>query len=74
MSGRVLFGDPVSEYVNTVADKLLENEPELRSKLRFYCLKSNVTNAFATNQGMIFVTLGLIAQLENEAQLAQVLY
>lgn len=73
MSGRVLFGDPVSEYVNTVADKLLENEPELRSKLRFYCLKSNVTNAFATNQGMIFVTLGLIAQLENEAQLAQVL-
>ena len=73
MSGRVLFGDPVSEYVNNVADKLLENEPELRQKLRFYCLKSNVTNAFSTNQGMIFVTLGLIAQLENEAQLAQVL-
>lgn len=73
MSGRVLFGDPVSEYVNTVADKLLENEPKLRKELRFYCLKSNVTNAFCTNQGMIFVTLGLIAQLENEAQLAQVL-
>jgi hypothetical protein len=73
MSGRVLFGDPVSEYVNTVADKLLENEPELKKELRFYCLKSNVTNAFCTNQGMIFVTLGLIAQLENEAQLAQVL-
>lgn len=73
MSGRVLFGDPVSEYVNNVADKLLENEPQLRKKLRFYCLKSNVTNAFCTNQGMIFVTLGLIAQLENEAQLAQVL-
>ncbi len=73
MSGRVLFGDPVSEYVNNVADKLLENEPKLRNELRFYCLKSNVTNAFCTNQGMIFVTLGLIAQLENEAQLAQVL-
>jgi predicted Zn-dependent protease len=73
MSGRVLFGDPVSQYVNTVADKLLKNDPELRKELRFYCLKSNVTNAFSTNQGMIFVTLGLIAQLENEAQLAQVL-
>jgi len=73
MSGRVLFGDPVSNYVNSVADKLLENEPKLRRELRFYCLKSNVTNAFCTNQGMIFVTLGLIAQLENEAQLAQVL-
>lgn len=73
MSGRVLFGDPVSEYVNNVADKLLENDPKLRKKLRFYCLKSNVTNAFTTNQGMIFVTLGLIAQLENEAQLAHIL-
>jgi hypothetical protein len=73
MSGRVLFGDPVSEYVNTIADKLLESEPKLRKELRFYCLKSNVTNAFCTNQGMIFVTLGLIAQLENEAQLAQIL-
>ncbi|MCT4580979.1 MAG: M48 family metallopeptidase [Flavobacteriales bacterium] len=73
MSGRVLFGDPVSEYVNTVADKLLKDEPKLRKELRFYCIKSNITNAFSTNQGMIFVTLGLIAQLENEAQLAQVL-
>lgn len=53
MSGRVLFGDPVSEFVNTVADKLLESEPKLRKELRFYCLKSNVTNAFCTNQGII---------------------
>lgn len=73
MSGRVLFGDPVSEYVNKVADKLLESEPELQGKLRFYCLKSNVTNAFTTNQGMIFITLGLISQLENEAQLAYII-
>ncbi len=73
MSGRVLFGDTVSKYVNQVADNLLKSDPELRNELRFYCLKSNVTNAFSTNQGMIFVTLGLIAQLENEAQLAQVL-
>jgi beta-barrel assembly-enhancing protease len=73
MSGKVLFGDEVSQYVNKVADKLLESDKELRSKLRFYVLKSNVTNAFATNQGMIFVTLGLISQIETEAQLAFVL-
>jgi Zn-dependent protease with chaperone function len=73
MSGKVLFGDEVSQYVNKVADKLLESNKELRSKLRFYVLKSNVTNAFATNQGMIFVTLGLISQIETEAQLAFVL-
>jgi predicted Zn-dependent protease len=73
LSGKVLFGDSVTAYVNAVADNVLVNQPELRDKLRFYCLKSSEVNAFSTNQGIIFVTLGLIAQLENEAQLAFVL-
>lgn len=73
LSGKVLFGDTVTNYVNRVADNVLINQPELRGKLRFYCLKSSEVNAFSTNQGIIFVTLGLIAQLENEAQLAFVL-
>ena len=41
--------------------------------LRFYIIKSTVANAFSTNQGIIFVTTGLIAQVENEAQLAFIL-
>ncbi len=73
LSGKVLFGDTVTEYVNKVADRVLVNQPELRGKLRFYCLRSSEANAFSTNQGIVFVTLGLIAQLENEAQLAYVL-
>ena len=73
LSGKVLFGDTVTAYINRIAARVLANEPELRSKLRFYCLKSAEPNAFSTNQGIIFVTLGLIAQLENEAQLAFVL-
>ncbi|CAN5157669.1 hypothetical protein BH09BAC5_BH09BAC5_16430 [soil metagenome] len=73
LSGKVLFGDSVTAYVNSVADHVLVNQPELRGKLRFYCLKSSEVNAFSTNQGIIFVTLGLIAQLENEAQLAFVI-
>jgi beta-barrel assembly-enhancing protease len=72
-SGKVIFNDPVTAYVNKVADQVLANEPEKRKKLRFYCLRSNQVNAFSTNQGIIFVTIGLIAQLENEAQLAFVL-
>lgn len=72
-SGKVLFGDPLSEYVNLVADKVMVNDLELRSKLRFYVVKSNEVNAFATNAGIIFITVGLIAQIENEAQLAFVL-
>ncbi|MEO5644282.1 MAG: M48 family metallopeptidase [Bacteroidia bacterium] len=73
LSGKVLFGDTVTNYVNLVADRVLVEQPELRSKLRFYCLKSSEANAFSTNQGIIFITLGLIAQLENEAQLAFVI-
>lgn len=70
MSGRVIYGDVLSEYVNKIADILLKDDKELRNELRFYILKSTVANAFSTNQGMIFVTSGLIAQVENEAQLA----
>ena len=73
LSGRVLFNDPLSAYVNKVADKLLEADPGTRSKLRFYVLKSSAVNAFTSNQGVIFVTAGLLAQVENEAQLAYIL-
>lgn len=72
-SGRVMFNDPVGQYVNRVADELLKNNQELRNKLRFYVVRSPSVNAFATNSGIIFINLGLIAQLENEAQLAFVL-
>lgn len=73
LSGRVLFNDPVSEYVGKIADYLLRDQPDLRKQLRFYIVKSPVANAFATNNGLILINLGLIAKLESEAQLAYVL-
>lgn len=72
-SGLVVYGDDVTKYINGIADKLLANETELRGELRFYTLKSNESNAFSTDQGIIFVTTGLISQLVSEAQLAFVL-
>lgn len=72
-SGFVTYGDDVSQYVSEIADKILLSEPELRKKLRFYTLKSNVANAFSTDQGIVFITTGLISQLVNEAQLAFIL-
>jgi hypothetical protein len=72
-SGKVLFNDPVGVYVNQVADKLLKHDPEKRKQVRIYVVKSSAVNAFATNSGMIFINLGLIAQLETESQLAFVL-
>lgn len=70
MSGRVIYGDVLGSYVNKIADVLLKDDKDLRKELRFYILKSTVANAFSTNQGIIFITSGLIAQVENEAQLA----
>lgn len=73
VSGRVLFNDPISAYLNKIADAVLVNEPDLRAKIRIYVLRSNEVNAFTTNSGIIFVTSGLVAEVENEAQLAFVL-
>jgi hypothetical protein len=72
-SGLVTFNDPVAEYASDILDIILDNEQSLRKKIRVYTLKSNAVNAFITNDGIIFITLGLIAQLESEAQLAFVL-
>ena len=72
-SGKVLFGDEVTNYVNQVGKYVLKDYPELKKKIRFYVVKSPEVNAFATYQGIIFVNLGLLAQVENEAELAYVL-
>lgn len=72
-SGLVIYGDEISKYVEKVANKLLEKDPKLRKKLRFYTVKSNVSNAFSTDQGIIFVTTGLISQITSESHLAYIL-
>lgn len=72
-SGKVLYGDALSVYVNKVAAQVLEKEPELKSQLRFYVIKMSGVNAFSTHQGIVFVSVGLISQIENEAQLAFIL-
>ena len=46
-SGSVIYGDEMSSYVSEVADHLLRNDSKLRSKLRFYIIKSNSSNAFS---------------------------
>lgn len=70
LSGRVLFGDPITNYVNDIADKLLKDKPTIRKKLRFYTLRSSSVNAATTPDGTILINTGLIAYTQNEAQLA----
>ncbi len=71
-SGLCVYGDPLSNYITEVARNLLKDDPELFNKLRFYTIKSNVANAFSTDQGIVVFTTGLVSQFSNEAQLAYV--
>jgi Zn-dependent protease with chaperone function len=73
ISGRLLYNDPISDYVEKVRREVTASDPQLASETKVFVVKSSVVNAFATNQGYLFITTGLLAQLENEAQLAFVL-
>lgn len=72
-NGVVFYGNKINKYVEKVADELLKDNTELRKELSFYIVKTSEINAFATDRGEIFITIGLLAQIENEAQLAFVL-
>jgi len=71
-SGKVIFNDTISGYVNAVMQKLMEQR-EKKKNVRVYVLRSSVVNAYATGKGIIFVTMGLIARMHSEAELAFVL-
>ncbi|MFA6824275.1 MAG: M48 family metallopeptidase [Bacteroidales bacterium] len=70
LSGKIVFGDTVSNYVNNIVDLLLKDEPKLREKIKVYVIKSSQANAFATSKGYLFITTGFIAQSTCEAELA----
>ncbi|MCW3082774.1 MAG: hypothetical protein JWP12_140 [Bacteroidetes bacterium] len=71
--GNILLNEELSTYVNNVVDKLLKSDPELRSKLKIYVTKVPEMNAYCMGKGYLFVNAGLLAKMENEAQLAYVL-
>ncbi len=72
-SGQVCFNDTISSYVENVLEEVREKNHNIPLNIRIYTIKSPVVNAFTTDQGIIFINTGLLAQLENEAQLAFVI-
>ncbi len=69
-SGYVLFNDPITLYIEKVAAEIFRANPELKNSFRFYTLKSSAVNAISTSDSVIFINIGLMAQLASEAQLA----
>lgn len=72
-NGQIVFGDEVTEYVREIGNKILAEIPGLEGQIEFFVVKDPDVNAFSTQKGILFVNMGLIAQVENEAQLAFVL-
>ena len=72
----------VADYFNHISQEILENShmrrPETAERFRqteftFRVLDSPVVNAFALPGGYVYVTRGLMAHMNNEAQLAVVI-
>jgi hypothetical protein len=72
-NGNVLVNDEVGNYVEKVLDKLLEDRPEVREKIKVRMVRNPYVNAYATEQGIILVNLGLMSKVRNEAELAFIL-
>lgn len=66
-----LYTDPgLQAYLQSVMDRLF---PEFRGSINVRVIKSSQLNAFALPNGSIYLNLGLLVRMQNEAQLAMVL-
>lgn len=70
-----IINDPeVSAYIQKLGDKLVANsDRKYPYKFTFKVIKDDTLNAFALPGGFIYVHSGLIAKIDNEAQLASVI-
>ncbi len=76
MGGEVERRQPAAQLVREVGERLVAESIARKSEYQFefHLLRdSDTVNAFALPGGQIFITVGLLKRLENEAQLAGVL-
>ena len=63
--GSYVFNDPISNHLNQLKTKFLNDF----DGIQFLLVKSNVPAVFHNHEKLVFLTTGLIASLENEAEL-----
>ena len=69
-----IYNDPeLQSYVQHVGQKLAANSHRSHLKYHFTVLDSDEVNAFALPGGYVFITRGIMAYLNSEAELAAVL-
>jgi|GEM_PF-2694140 len=72
-NGQILFGNSLSKYLNDIKNEVLKSNPDLRDEVKVYLLQSTMINAFATLDGNVFISLGLLSRLNSEAELASII-
>ena len=70
-NGLIYQDQALEDYLNRIAVKLQPEPAGL--KIRVSVIKDTHLNAFAYPNGMIYINSGLLARMDNEAQLAAVL-
>lgn len=69
-SGQIYDDKRATAYLQGVMDRLY---PEFKGKIKVHLYDSTQLNAFALPNGSVYFNIGLLARVENEAQLAAVL-
>ncbi|MEJ2574462.1 MAG: M48 family metalloprotease [Gammaproteobacteria bacterium] len=69
-SGQIYNDRRATAYIQSVMDRLY---PEFKGRIHVHIYDSTQLNAFALPNGSIYVNIGMLARMENEAQLATVL-
>ena len=71
--GKILYGTEMNQYLDNIKEKLLVNYPQLQQDIHIYILQTPLVNAYSMPDGTVLVTMGMLAQVTNEAELAFVL-
>lgn len=71
--GMLLETPALVAYLQGVGQPLVPKEAAQLVGFRFHVLRSPVSNAFALPNGSIYLSVGLLAHLDDEAELAQVM-
>ncbi len=72
-SGLVIYGTKYNHYIQSIIDRLLDKNLQWKDKIRVYLYRSSEINIYSTNDGIIFINIGLLTNLTNESELAFVL-
>lgn len=72
--GKILFGDEITTYVQDVLDNVLvKSDNKHMDFCKVYVIKTNRFQCFSYFDGSIFVSMGMLSNIDNEAQLAYAL-